>query len=317
MRREFHDDHAFALPRLAEAHGHGRAAVADGLGAVHGLCHVEVPQREVVEAGGESFGRHAGERADIQFANPVVVDRPPAHGEQMPHAHDRRDGRRRRGRPQCVLFIDGDRARLAVVFRDSLDQFPALVLGCFAGFDRAHVPVPQERHGADDQLRSSVRGPQHQHLVRGVGGGAADDVDVEDLEQFARRVQEGRRIVVAADDDDMAAGRGGQPAQEAVVQLLGRVAGRDGVEDVAGDEQRVDLPLPDRLLQPVQERLRLVMAFSAVEVPSDVPVGRVKEFRHDAALSGFCRGSRTNHDLRCMRVEQDVTRVTRLTFLTS
>jgi hypothetical protein len=76
-------------------------------------------------------------------------------------------------------------------------------------------------------------------FVRTIAG-HADHMDVQLAQQFARGLQQGGRIVVAADDDHMAAGGTGQPMEEAVIEGLGPAPRSGGIKHVTRHQQGVD-----------------------------------------------------------------------------
>ena len=106
----------------------------------------------------------------------------------------------------------------------------------------------------------------------------ADDVDSEGREHGVRRVEARGGVVVAAHDDD-AQVRKPAPrlAQEPEPGLLGTRGRVGGVEDVAGDQQRVDPLLVDRVQQPVEEAAMLDVPRHVVQRMAEMPVGRVQE----------------------------------------
>ena len=70
--------------------------------------------------------------------------------------------------------------------------------------------------------------------------------------------------MVAANDDHLATGRGvGDAAEEGVVELLGAVARGGGVENVAGNQQGVDVRLFNPSGEPVEEGGKFVVAPAA------------------------------------------------------
>lgn len=82
--------------------------------------------------------------------------------------------------------------------------------------------------------------------------------------------------MISRDDNNMPTGRGGHPAQEPVIELLGTIARSAGVKDITRYQQRVDFILLNRLRQPGQKSLELLVAFSAIKSAPNVPVGCVE-----------------------------------------
>ena len=104
-------------------------------------------------------------------------------------------------------------------------------------------------------------------------------------EQGAGRVEKGRGIVIAGRDHHMAAGRVRRAAQEAVIKLLRAHAGRAGVEDIAGNQQGVGLPLMQHACQPVEKGGKLVMPSAAEKRAAEMPVGTMQNFHSGHRLS--------------------------------
>ncbi|MNT74669.1 hypothetical protein D3C72_2135080 [compost metagenome] len=88
--------------------------------------------------------------------------------------------------------------------------------------------------------------------------------------------EHGHRIVVAAEHHQLATAAA-QLDDKAVVLLAGIAGRRTGVEDIAGDQQRIDLMHAHLLDQPGAERLVLGLAGLAHEVLAEVPVGGVED----------------------------------------
>src|SRR5690554_3470249 len=99
-------------------------------------------------------------------------------------------------------------------------------------------------------------------------------------QQLPGRIEEGGRIVITGDNHYMSAIRGGHFTEKAVIQLLGAVARRGGIEDVAGNQQHIYPLLFDGCYLPVQESLKLLVAPSSIQGAAKVPVGCVQQF-HD------------------------------------
>ena len=165
-----------------------------------------------------------------------------------------------------------------IVGADAFEQFARFVVAAFASVNAADVAFAQVGHGAADGFDAAVRGTQQQGFVRRAAC-AADDVDVEGAQEFARGVEEGGGVVVAGGDDDVAAGCGGGAAEEVVVERLGAVRRVAAVEDVASDDEGVGVFCAEGGKQPVEEGALFVVAFAAVEGAAEVPVGGVDEFQ--------------------------------------
>ena len=119
-----------------------------------------------------------------------------------------------------------------------------------------------------------------------VGGHAAHYVDAQLPQQLARGVEHGGRVVVAAHHHNVAAAGALHLHQKCVVQLLGRVGGRLGVENVAGNHQHINGLGLHRQQQPVEKSLLLSGAFLAgEEVLTKVPVGGVEDAHRVEVIS--------------------------------
>ena len=78
--------------------------------------------------------------------------------------------------------------------------------------------------------------------------------------------------MVAGNDDHMSAAGVRSLAEEAVVQLLGAVARRRGIEDVPGHQQYIHALLPKGFGQPVEKGLELPITAPAVQGAAQMPV---------------------------------------------
>ncbi len=114
-------------------------------------------------------------------------------------------------------------------------------------------------------------------------------MDIEEFQDFPGGVQEGRRIVIARDYHHLAVGSGSRPAEKPVVQFLGPVAGGGAVEDIAGNEEGIDILLFNETGQPVQERLAFFVSFPAVEGAAKMPVGGVDNFHRRPIVDKFAK----------------------------
>jgi hypothetical protein len=96
---------------------------------------------------------------------------------------------------------------------------------------------------------------------------------IESVEERRRRLQTGRRIMVAGDQHDVqmrhAAARGGE---KAVQQALAGGGGVGIVEDVAAHQQRFDVVFDQRVEQPVEKLPMLPAPVMAVQCLAEMPV---------------------------------------------
>lgn len=191
---------ALLLFRLSEPHGPRSAAVPNGFGAVHLLWDLEVPQRQIVEAGRKSPGRHVSQGADIEFAHAITIDGLSACGEQMPRANDGNID------PEFLSHLLGQGGDGGVMSADAVNRLSFLVLNTLTSLRNADIPVAKVGHGADNQFRSVLIIAEHKHFVFRGCSATTDHVDIKGLEQLLGSIEEGRGIVVARDDDDMPTG---------------------------------------------------------------------------------------------------------------
>ena len=86
--------------------------------------------------------------------------------------------------------------------------------------------------------------------------------------------------MIAGGDNDMPTRGSTDPAEETVIKFLRTVTWSSGVKNITGHQQSVDVVLINRLRQPVQKSLKLIVALSAVQSTPNMPVGCVKNFSH-------------------------------------
>ncbi len=156
---EFNLANALLLFCLSKPHGQRRAAVPYGFRAVHLLRDVEVPKRQVVEAGRKNPGRHMSQGTNIEFAHAITVDGLSASGEQMPHGNDGNIS------PEFLALLFGQGGDGGVMSADAVNQLSLLVLDTLTRFRHADIPVAEVGHGADNQFRSVLLITEHQHFV--------------------------------------------------------------------------------------------------------------------------------------------------------
>ena len=140
------------------------------------------------------------------------------------------------------------------------------------------IAVAQEGYGTDDEFRHAVFVTQEQYFVFR-GKGTADDMDIHGLEYGLRGIEERGGIVVASDKNEMAAEASGNFSEEVVVHGLCLIGGEAAVEDVSGNEEHIGGFFPYSLRQPAQEETEFVVALSAVERMSEMPVRGMEYFQ--------------------------------------
>ncbi len=161
---------------------------------------MEVPKRQVVEAGRKNPGRHVSQGADIKFAHAIAIDGLSASGEQMPRANDGNID------PEFLTLPFGQGGDGGVMSADAVNQLLPFILDTLTSLRHADIPVAEVGHGADNQFRSVLLITEHQHFVFRGCGATTDHVDIKGLEQLLGSIEEGRRIVVARDDNNVPTG---------------------------------------------------------------------------------------------------------------
>ena len=93
--------------------------------------------------------------------------------------------------------------------------------------------------------------------------------------------------MIPARYDHIPAGTPLQGIQEIIVHVECGIARRGSIENIAGDKKQFDFAFPDRLGKPFQESGKLLIAASAVEGVTDMPVGCM-EYLHSARSRISC-----------------------------
>ena len=83
--------------------------------------------------------------------------------------------------------------------------------------------------------------------------------------------------MIAGDHHHMPAAGGGDPAEEAVVQFLGAVAGHSAVKDIARHQHSLYPALFDDADQPIQKGGKLSITLFAMQAAAQVPVGSMED----------------------------------------
>ena len=106
------------------------------------------------------------------------------------------------------------------------------------------------------------------------------NMNVEALEQMARRFEAAGVIVVASDQQHRDP-LGHEPGEELVHEALRLHGRRGGVEDVAAHEDRIDLRFDRDARHLVESRRVLGHTIAASQRLADVPVGGVEKSQRD------------------------------------
>jgi hypothetical protein len=185
--------------------------------------------------------------------------------------------RRRLGQRPGLLVEQGDALQVGRIRIDGVGAF-------FRRRRTRHVAGPQEGNRHAPGLHVAIAaGQRHQQafqvdLALAVAHHVADHARAVGGQQRSRRFQAAGRIVVAGDDDDVERRRPRACLLQEVVQLALRGRRRVGVvEDVAGDQQRVDLFGHDGIEQPVEEAFVFPAPVEIVQGLAEVPVGSVQQ----------------------------------------
>ena len=103
----------------------------------------------------------------------------------------------------------------------------------------------------------------------------------EPLQEDGRRLELAGMIMVAGDDDARQPGPARVDAVHGAVEHAARIgARRHAVENVTGDDQRIDLPFDDDALDLGQCRRMLVAPRPPIESAPDMPVAGVEDPQH-------------------------------------
>ena len=122
-----------------------------------------------------------------------------------------------------------------------------------------------------------IEGEERLVPALGVGGQLPDDGRIHPAERLLGCRQVARRIVVAGRDDHMDRLRQrAEAGEEVVVELHGFGRGHLAVEDVARDEEQLDVAGDNKLAQPGEEAALVFGAGDAFVGEAEVPVGGVK-----------------------------------------
>lgn len=249
------NDDGLRIGGFGEAQRDWRAAVADGVDAGDALRSMQMAEGGVVEAV-EEVGAYGSEVADVDVAFAVAgggtEDGEVAHGDDGSAIRD--------GATRCelrsVVGADGG-ADLLVHSGDG-----------FTGGSLAEIALAQKRHGGHDGSTE----------IDDVVSGVAEDMHVEALQQFARGIEVRGGVVVAASDDGLHVLEIGEALQEVEVERDGILRRIGSIEDVAADEQRVDVLVAQRVDEPVEKRSVLRQAITLDESSAEMPVCGVEEF---------------------------------------
>jgi hypothetical protein len=257
------------------------AAIAPRRVAAHALRQVQVSQRDIGDA---RIEQRAGQRLGAADHEPALGFLGHLAAAHMAVAH--RDhglaGLAPRLHPLPGLAIQLRHAGLVAV-----ERF------CLAGGEAWQIGRTQEGHrdapGRDGAVAVLQRQDQPVQLggrilvvrVAGAVSGSADRTDragVEQRQQRPGRLDPARRIVVARDHHDRQLRHPrARPGQEIVELALRGRRGVGVVEQVARDQQRIDLFGLQLLEQPVQEAGVFVAALVLVQRLPQVPVGGVQD----------------------------------------
>ena len=129
------------------------------------------------------------------------------------------------------------------------------------------LPLPiGERHNQPIGLQTTS----------GIPRDGTDQMKIEGLEQFVRGIELGRRIVVTGDGNQIEMRELLVYTGQKAVELLPTGRRRIGrIEDIARNQQAVNLPLPDQRNQPVEKIALLVASIMAMQMMAQMPVGGV------------------------------------------
>ena len=118
----------------------------------------------------------------------------------------------------------------------------------------------------------------------GIAGDITDGSGIKRGKQRRGRFQSARRVVIAGDDDDIQVRNTLLGGSEKTVELLLGGGGRIGIiEDVAGDQQDINLFGCESVEQPVQKSLMLVIPLKVMQGLAEMPIRGMQQ-THDRSL---------------------------------
>ena len=225
-------------------------AVGDALGAM------DMAERHVVDVGKSRRGKGV-ERADIDIAHRIAFA--DADGGEMAGSDNRQRQRMRARRVDAALIVRGDR----------LQQAELLLAARLARAAAHNIARPQIGNSAEQRARFAGAVAQQQQIVIWLRRG--DHLGIQAGEQGARLVERGDRIVIARQHHQLAAGR--LQRHHKTVKEFARIAWRRAaIEEVACNDQRINLMLLDTRQQPVEKGLVLGRPALVIEKLTEVPV---------------------------------------------
>ena len=155
---------------------------------------------------------------------------------------------------------------------DAIQQFSLFIVDAFTGFSAADVAITQIGHSAHKRERLADGIVQSQHFIGRVIGFGADNMHIQGFQNFTGSVEKGWRIVISANDNDMPAAAVRRITQKVVILLHCTVAGRGGVEYVAGNQQNICLLLTQGIEHPGQKVIKLFVAALPIKAAAQMPV---------------------------------------------
>ena len=259
------DDDRLGIGSFREAEGDGGAAVADGVDAGDALRTMQVAEGGVVEAV-EEVRADGSEVADVDVAFAVAgggtEDGEVAHGDDVSAVGDGAA----RGELRGVVGANGG-ADLLVHGGHG-----------FACGGLAEIALAQEGHGGDDGSTE----------IDDVVTRVAEDMHLEAAQQFARGIEVRGGVVVAAGDDGLHGLEIGEALQEIEVERDGILRRICSIEDVAADEQGVDLLGAQRVDEPVEKGGVLRQAVALDKSSAEMPVCGVEDAHGRGGAQSLC-----------------------------
>lgn len=260
---EIDPHHLMGIVDFSERHRQGAAGIAHMLLAADPLSAMQMAQGGIADLGGEDVRRQGLGSAD---------DDPPLGVGRGLSAH------------QVAMTESDDGLTAGAAMQRSFERTPIqlpdpLRVGIAIGLHPRYVAGAEKGHRqtpGDDFAFSIAQGHDQPVGVDGAVGRVADGADYGDIERLQQRgggFQPSGRVVVAGDDDDGEVWRAALGLGQEIVELLLRLGRRIGiVEDVAGDQQGIDLFAFQGVEQPVQKTTVLVTAIEIMQSLAEMPV---------------------------------------------
>jgi hypothetical protein len=102
-------------------------------------------------------------------------------------------------------------------------------------------------------------------------------MDAKGGEEFPRRIQSGRRVVVATHHHPLSKGRVLEAVEESIVMSLGLGRWCRKVENITGHDEHIDALSLDGFGQPGKEHLVVLVPRGLIQRNTQVPIGGMED----------------------------------------